>query len=66
MWKKYGVIGLSFAGPPIAGIHLTALVAAVVDHDGRRTIGWLTVGLAGWSGVLVVGYVVGISAIGLL
>lgn len=66
LWKRYGLAGLAFAGPILAGIHLTALLAAVTGSNRRVTIGWLAVGLAAWTVVLVVGSVVGFSALGIV
>ncbi|WP_339104915.1 small multi-drug export protein [Haloterrigena salinisoli] len=65
VWKRYGIVGLSLAGPILAGIHLTALLAVVVGEDARLTAGWLTVGLAAWTVVLVGGSTVGLSLLGL-
>ncbi|ADB59413.1 conserved hypothetical protein [Haloterrigena turkmenica DSM 5511] len=65
LWKRYGIVGLSFAGPILAGIHLTALLAVVVGEDTRLTVGWLTAGLAAWTVALVGGSIAGISLLGL-
>ncbi|QRV16544.1 small multi-drug export protein [Haloterrigena salifodinae] len=65
LWKRYGIVGLSFAGPILAGIHLTALLAVVVGENTRLTVGWLAVGLAVWTVVLVGGSTAGISLLGL-
>ncbi|ELY58667.1 small multi-drug export protein [Natronolimnohabitans innermongolicus] len=65
LWKRYGLAGLSFAGPILAGIHLTALLATVVSNDTGRVIGWLSVGLAAWTAALVAGSVFGFSLVGL-
>ncbi len=66
LWRRYGLAGLAFAGPLLAGIHLTALVAAVLESDRRAAIGWLSVGLAAWTGGLVVASVAGFGALGLV
>ncbi len=66
LWKRYGLVGLSFAGPILAGIHLTALLAVVVGEDARLTVGWLAVGLAAWTVGLVGASAVGVSLLGLL
>ena len=66
LWKRYGLVGLSFAGPILAGIHLTALLAVVVGEDVRLTVGWLAVGLATWTVGLVAASTVGFSLLGLL
>ncbi|SDR17709.1 small multi-drug export protein [Natronobacterium texcoconense] len=64
IWKRYGLPGLAFAGPILAGIHLTALLATAVGSNNRVTIAWLTVGLAAWTVALVAGTVGGLSLLG--
>ncbi|GAB3666180.1 small multi-drug export protein [Halopiger thermotolerans] len=66
LWNRYGLAGLAFAGPILAGIHLTALLAATARPDGRTAIGWLTVGLSTWTVALVAGSVAGFSALGIV
>ncbi|WP_049926293.1 small multi-drug export protein [Halopiger goleimassiliensis] len=65
VWRKYGMAGLAFAGPILAGIHLTALLAAVTGRDARVTVAWLSVGLLAWTVALVAGTTAGISVLGL-
>ncbi|UWG49324.1 putative membrane protein (plasmid) [Halalkaliarchaeum sp. AArc-CO] len=59
--RRYGLVGLALVGPIIAGIHLTALFAAVMGSDSRVTIGWLSLGLCIWTIGLVAGTVAGLS-----
>ncbi|RKD97743.1 small multi-drug export protein [Halopiger aswanensis] len=66
LWNRYGLPGLAFAGPILAGIHLTALLAATAGSNGRTAIGWLTVGLGAWTVALVVGSVAGFSVLGIV
>lgn len=66
VWNRYGIVGLSLGGPILAGIHLTALFAAVAGSDMRRDMSWLTVGLGVWTIGLVTGSLTGFSALGLL
>lgn len=61
--ERYGLVGLALAGPPLAGLHLMAIVGAAVGPDDRATIGWLTAGLAVWTVALVAGSVAGLSAL---
>ncbi|WP_440770055.1 small multi-drug export protein [Natronorubrum sp. DTA28] len=65
LWKRYGLAGLALAGPILAGIHLTALLAVVAGDDTRAILGWLTVGLGVWTVALVVVSTVGFSLLGL-
>ena len=65
IWDRYGLVGLSFVGPILAGIHLTALLAVSVGRDTRVVLGWLTVGLGAWTAGLVVASTVGLSLLGL-
>lgn len=65
VWERYGIIGLAFAGPLLAGIHLTAVFAAFSTRDMRITGIWLAVGLGFWTVFLTVGSIVGLSLIGL-
>lgn len=65
LWQRYGIIGLSLAGPPLAGIHLTALFAAITSRDIRLTTIWLTIGLTTWTVILTVASIAGFSVIGL-
>lgn len=61
--ERYGLVGLALAGPPLAGLHLMAIVGAAIGPDDRTTLGWLTGGLAAWTIALVVGSVAGLSAV---
>lgn len=65
LWNRYGLPGLAVVGPILAGIHLTALFAAVSGADRRSVLGWLTVGAGVWTVGLVVGAVAGLSLLGL-
>ncbi|ELY89446.1 hypothetical protein [Natrialba taiwanensis] len=47
------------------GIHLTALLALLVDDRPRDTVGWLTVELGAWTIVLVSASAYGFSLLGL-
>lgn len=66
MWRRYGTIGLAFGGPPLAGIHLTALLAGIVGSDSRSAIVWLSAGIGTWIALLSIASIVGFSAIGIV
>ena len=65
LWQRYGVVGLAFGGPPLAGIHLTALFAAMTSRDVRFTSIWLAIGIGCWTVVLTFGSLVGFAFLGL-
>lgn len=65
LWNRYGLPGISLAGPILAGIHLTALLAVAVGARTRLTVAWLAAGLGVWTVALVVGSVAGLSLLGL-
>ena len=61
--ERYGLAGLALGGPPLVGLHLMAVVGTAIGPNRRTTIGWLTVGLAVWTALLVVGSVGGFAAV---
>ena len=61
--ERYGLVGLALGGPPLVGLHLMAVVGAAIGPTRRATLGWLTVGLAVWTVLLVVGSVAGFAAV---
>ncbi|ELY89485.1 hypothetical protein C483_13193 [Natrialba hulunbeirensis JCM 10989] len=65
IWDRYGLPGLAVAGPILAGIHLTALLALVVDDRPRVVVAWLTVGLGVWTVGLVAASLLGFALLGL-
>ncbi|OVE86424.1 small multi-drug export protein [Natronolimnobius baerhuensis] len=65
IWERYGLVGLAFAGPILAGIHLTAMLAVSAGSSRQTTIGWLTVGLGAWTVALVAASLAGVSVLGL-
>ncbi|NGM67403.1 small multi-drug export protein [Natronolimnobius sp. AArcel1] len=65
IWERYGLVGLSFAGPILAGIHLTAMLAVSAGSSRKTTIGWLTVGLGAWTLALVAASLAGVSLLGM-
>ena len=65
VWEQYGIIGLAFAGPLLAGIHLTALFAALSTRDIRVTMIWLALGVGFWTTLLTLSSTVGFSSLGI-
>lgn len=65
IWERYGLVGFSFIGPILAGIHLAALIAIMIDGRPHRVVIWLTVGLGAWTVALVIGSMAGLSVLGL-
>lgn len=65
VWNRYGIPGLAVGGPILAGIHLTALFAAITGSNNRSVFGWLTVGLGMWTVGLVTATIGGLSVLGL-
>ncbi|WP_432353039.1 small multi-drug export protein [Sporosarcina sp. A2] len=47
--NKYGVAGLSLAGPILIGTHIAAFFALLFGASKRKTILWMTVSIALWS-----------------
>jgi hypothetical protein len=66
LWDRYGLPGVSFAGPVMTGVHIAALVALLAGSRGRLVAGWMTAGIAVWTVVLTVASVAGFSALGIV
>lgn len=65
VWARYGLPGLSLAAPLLTGVHLAALIALGAGSRPRDVGVWMTVSIAAWTIVLVVGSVLGLSLLGL-
>jgi hypothetical protein len=65
LWDRYGLPGVSLAGPVMTGVHVAALVALLAGSRGRLVAGWMTAGIAVWTVVLTVASVAGFSALGI-
>ena len=65
VWDRYGLPGLSLAAPVVTGVHLAALMAIVVDSKPIDIARWMTISIFGWSLVLVVLSVSGMTLLGL-
>ena len=65
LWDRYGLVGLAFGGPILTGVHVAALVALLSGTDRGAIAGWMTLGIAAWTVVLVLSSSFGISLLGL-
>ncbi|RQG94444.1 small multi-drug export protein [Natrarchaeobius chitinivorans] len=65
LWDRYGLPGISFGGPVLTGVHVAAVVALLAGSRSRDVAAWMTVGIAAWTVVIVVGSVLGLSLLGL-
>lgn len=66
LWDRYGVAGVSLAGPILTGVHIAAGVALVAGSRQRTLLVWMTLSIALWTVVFVLGSVFGFSLLGLL
>lgn len=66
LWDRYGLPGVSLAGPVMTGVHVAALVALLAGSRGRLVAAWMTAGIAVWTVVLTVASVAGFSALGIV
>lgn len=65
VWERYGLPGLAIAAPVLTGVHVATLLALAAGSSSRDVARWMTVGIAGWTVVLVVGSMYGVSLLGL-
>ncbi len=65
LWDRYGLPGLSLGGPVLTGVHIATLVALLAGSRRRAVAAWMTIGIAAWTIVLVVGSAFGMSLLGL-
>ena len=66
LWDRYGVAGVSFAGPILTGVHIAALVALVAGSRHRTILGWMSLSIALWTVALVFASVFGFSLLGVV
>jgi membrane protein DedA with SNARE-associated domain len=64
LWDRYGVPVVGFAGLVLTGVHVAALGALAGGTRPRPFALWMTTGIAVWVILLLVGSVLGLSAIG--
>ncbi|WJY27349.1 MULTISPECIES: small multi-drug export protein [Sporosarcina] len=58
---KYGVAGLSLAGPILIGTHIAAFFALLFGASKRKTILWMAASIAFWSLVFGIATAMGFS-----
>ncbi|QGT98631.1 hypothetical protein SYNTR_0038 [Candidatus Syntrophocurvum alkaliphilum] len=57
IWYKYGVPGLSFAGPIITGSHVAVIIGMVLGAKKYSMTTWMTISLGIWTlAITVVSY----------
>ncbi|WP_306057940.1 small multi-drug export protein [Natronococcus wangiae] len=66
LWDRYGLPGVSLGGPILTGVHVAALVALLAGSRSRAVAVWMTVGIAVWTVLLVLGSVAGFSLLGVV
>ncbi|MFN7252835.1 MAG: small multi-drug export protein [Anaerobacillus sp.] len=49
IWNKYGLPGLSLAGPFLTGAHLAVVIAISLGAKRHSTLVWTTISLAIWT-----------------
>lgn len=54
IWNKYGLPGLSLAGPLITGAHLAVVIAISLGAKKHLTLLWSTISLAVWTIVITI------------
>ncbi|MES3161473.1 MAG: small multi-drug export protein [Halorubrum sp.] len=65
LWDRYGLPGVALASPVLTGVHLAAMFALAARSRPRDVGLWMTISIAAWTVVLVVGSVFGVSLLGL-
>ena len=61
LWNRYGLIGVAFQSPVLAGTLISTLVALGLGAPPRRLLFWISVSLVFWGGVLTGAAVLGFS-----
>jgi hypothetical protein len=62
VWDKYGIPGLGFLSPLLAGAPLGAAIGISFGAEPRKLFIWMTIGIIFWSAVLTVAAALGLSA----
>ncbi|MDF2963399.1 MAG: small multi-drug export protein [Paenibacillus sp.] len=62
IWKRYGIIGLSFLSPLITGAPLGAAIGVSFGAEPRKLMLWMTLGILFWSAVLTAAAALGIMS----
>jgi hypothetical protein len=61
LWNRYGLIGVAFQSPVIAGTLISTLVALGLGAPPRKLLFWMSISLVFWGGVLTGAVVLGFS-----
>jgi hypothetical protein len=61
LWNRYGLIGVAFQSPVLAGTLLSTLVALGLGAPARKLLFWIAVSLMFWGAVLTGAVVLGFS-----
>ncbi len=61
LWNRYGIIGVAFQSPVLAGTLISTLVALGLGAPPRKLLFWISVSLMFWGTVLTGAAVLGFS-----
>ncbi len=61
LWNRYGLIGVAFQSPVLAGTLLSTTVALCLGAPSRKLLLWMGVSLAFWGAALTGAVVLGFS-----
>ena len=61
LWNRYGLIGVAFQSPVLAGTLLSTLIALGLGAPARKLLFWIGVSLVFWGSVLTGAVVLGFS-----
>ncbi|QOY35022.1 small multi-drug export protein [Anaerobacillus isosaccharinicus] len=61
IWNKYGLPGLSLAGPFLTGAHLAVVIAISLGAKKKATLVWTTISLALWTILLTISSYYGVD-----
>ena len=61
LWNRYGLIGVAFQSPVLAGTLISTLVALGLGAPPRKLLFWMSMSLVFWGGVLTGAAVLGFS-----
>jgi hypothetical protein len=61
LWNRYGLIGVAFQSPVIAGTLISTLVALGLGAPPRKLLFWMSMSLVFWGSVLTGAVVLGFS-----
>lgn len=63
IWNKYGIIGLGLLAPLLTGVLIGSTIAVSLDAPKKSTLTWLSLGVIGWTILLVTLAALGIDFI---